>query len=129
MSLIDFFLYEVLNTLQRDASITKIRQAENSFFGSSQLLHSGILKAEQLGTQNMCEAVSRIFWNLVKTSIVSELEKLKEQLFLLETEWKARDIFIYWSIFKLIFHSFGYSSYALFVKFKRSEIIPFVDFI
>lgn len=50
----------------------------------------------------MCEAVSRIFWNLVKTSILSELDKLKEQLFLLETEWKARDILIDWSIFKYI---------------------------
>lgn len=51
----------------------------------------------------MCESVSRIFWNLVKSSIVSELDKLKEQLFLLETEWKAQDILIYWSIFKVLF--------------------------
>ena len=51
---------------------------------------SGILKADQLGTQNMCDAVSKIFWGLVKTSIQSELDKLKEQLFLLESEWKNK---------------------------------------
>jgi hypothetical protein len=54
------------------------------------MLRSGILKVEQLGTQNMCDAVSKIFWNLVKSSIKVELAKLKEQLFMLDSEWKNK---------------------------------------
>lgn len=80
----------VSGTDDRDASIATIRKCENDFFQQSKLLRSGILKAEQLGTQNMCDAVSRIFWALVKSSISTELVKLKEQLFLLETEWKNK---------------------------------------
>ena len=67
----------VSGTDDRDASISTIRKYENDFFQKSNLLRSGILKVEQLGTQNMCDAVSKIFWSLVKSSMTSELAKAR----------------------------------------------------
>jgi optic atrophy protein 1 len=74
----------------KDASIAEIRNHENQFFQRSPLLNSGILQPDQLGTNNLCDAVSKLFWCIVKNSLSGELQKLKEQLFILESEWKAQ---------------------------------------
>ncbi|CBY21756.1 unnamed protein product [Oikopleura dioica] len=74
----------------KDASIAEIRKSENQFFQQSPLLNSGILQPDQLGTNNLCDAVSKLFWHIVKNSLSGELQKLKEQLFILESEWKAQ---------------------------------------
>ena len=74
----------------KDASIAEIRNHENQFFQRSPLLNSGILQPDQLGTNNLCDAVSKLFWRIVKNSLSGELQKLKEQLFILESEWKAQ---------------------------------------
>ena len=72
------------------ASINQIQRHESSVLETSELFRSGILKSDQLGTLNMCDMVSKTFWNLVKSSLRGELEKLQDHLFALETEWRNK---------------------------------------
>ena len=72
------------------ASINQIQRHESNVLETSELFRSGILKSDQLGTLNMCDMVSKTFWNLVKSSLRGELEKLQDHLFALETEWRNK---------------------------------------
>ncbi|ESO01448.1 hypothetical protein HELRODRAFT_82157, partial [Helobdella robusta] len=69
-------------------SIQKIKDYEERFFKQSKLFKGGVLRAHQMGTMNLCLAVSQCFWQMVRQSVEQQADAFKATKFNLETEWK-----------------------------------------
>lgn len=69
-------------------SIESIRRKEDEFFRKSMLFKTGILKANQMTTQNLSYAVANCFWRMVRDSVEEQFDAFKAKKFNLETEWK-----------------------------------------
>ncbi|KAI0989796.1 hypothetical protein GJ496_009520 [Pomphorhynchus laevis] len=69
-------------------SIDAINKHERTFFHNSKLVKDGILKPGQITTRNLSLAVSSCFWNMVRQSIVHQLDTYTATRYNLEAEWK-----------------------------------------
>ncbi|XP_039248602.2 dynamin-like GTPase OPA1, mitochondrial isoform X1 [Styela clava] len=71
-----------------NSKIEEIREYEEHFFSNSKVFKSGLLKANQLTTANLSQAVSQCFWKMVRESVEQQADAYKATRFNLETEWK-----------------------------------------
>lgn len=71
-----------------NSKIEEIRDYEEHFFSNSKVFKSGLLKANQLTTANLSQAVSQCFWKMVRESVEQQADAYKATRFNLETEWK-----------------------------------------
>lgn len=69
-------------------SINAIKEYEQTFFNTSNLFKDGILSAHQMGTMNLCMAVSQCFWQMVRESVEQQAADFEARRFNLEAEWK-----------------------------------------
>ncbi|KAF1744827.1 hypothetical protein MXB_2942, partial [Myxobolus squamalis] len=71
-----------------ESSISEISTYEEEYFKHSALFKDGTIKPSQTTSQNLIEAVSECFWDMVKSSIKQESDSFRSRLYALEAEWR-----------------------------------------
>eukprot|EP00048_Salpingoeca_helianthica_P011798 m.170518 g.170518 ORF g.170518 m.170518 type:complete len:898 (+) comp15276_c5_seq1:542-3235(+) len=78
----------VTGTANPNDSIEAIRKNEKSFFDRSQFVREGAFNPRNAGIDNLSKAVSEIFWERVKETVVAESKEVALALRRKENEWK-----------------------------------------
>lgn len=78
----------VTGTANPNDSIEAIRKNEKGYFDRSQYVRDGAFNPRQSGIDNLSKAVSEIFWERVKETVVVESKEVALSLRRKENEWK-----------------------------------------